>query len=242
MVAGDLAPPARPLLALERAARTFPGNPPVHALSDANFALVAGEMVAVVGRSGSGKSTLMNLLGLLDTATAGRYLVAGHDVSTLAEREVTALRSHFFGFVFQQAYLLASRTARENVELTLVPHGFGKRERRARALEALSEVGLAERAEAFPNTLSGGEAQRVAIARAVVQHPAVLLCDEPTGNLDSATAGQIVALLQRLNHGGMTVVVVTHDLSLARALPRHVTVKDGCLTDRTNVVAATVPC
>src|SRR5712691_1595238 len=177
------------------AAVTYPGPVPVRALRPVSLSFAAGEMVAVAGRSGSGKSTLLNVLGLLDRPTAGRYLVRGVDTSLLSESGLTALRGREFGFVFQSFHLLADRTAAENAELGLVYRGMGALERRAAACQALDRVGLGHRLSAMPGTLSGGEQQRVAIARALAQQPRVLLCDEPTGNLDRKNAELVTNLL-----------------------------------------------
>jgi putative ABC transport system ATP-binding protein len=223
--------PASVLLQLHGVNRRFDGQPPVRALEDIHFAVAAGDMIAVLGRSGSGKSTLMNIIGLLDTPSSGEYLVDDVNIEKMGERARTSLRAHYFGFVFQNAHLLSRRSAAENVELALLPHGLKKANRRAVALRVLDQVGLAHRAGAFPNTLSGGEAQRVAIARAVAQGPRVLLCDEPTGNLDSQTAHEILELLRTLNAGGMTLIVVTHDQRTADAMSRHVRIVDGRLTE-----------
>lgn len=218
------------LLALERVARAFPGLPPVEALRDATFALAESEVVGIVGRSGSGKSTLMNVIGLLDRFTDGTYAIEGSSAANLSERDQTRLRSTFFGFVFQQAFLLASLTAQENVELALRPRRLAGSTRVALAAEALERVGLAHRRFAFPANLSGGEAQRVAIARAIAQQPRVLLCDEPTGNLDEHTTEEIVQLLTSAAGTSAAVIMVTHDLVIARNLPRVLTVRDGIVT------------
>lgn len=222
---------ARHVLTLRGISRHFPGNPPLVALDQVDLVVQARDMIAVVGRSGSGKSTLMNIIGLLDKPSSGEYMVDDLDTARLDEAARTSLRAHYFGFVFQDAHLLDRRTARENVELALVPHGLRPPERREIALRVLASVGLANRSEAFPNTLSGGEAQRVAIARALAQEPRVLLCDEPTGNLDSATAEEVIELLHSLNAAGMTLIVVTHDQRTADAMTRHVKIADGRLIE-----------
>jgi putative ABC transport system ATP-binding protein len=221
----------RGLLSLNRVARTFAGSPPIEALREATFSVADGEVVGIVGRSGSGKSTLMNVIGLLDRLTGGTYEIGGRPAAGLSEREQTRLRSTFFGFVFQQPFLLATLTVQENVELALRPRRLSKRDRSALAAEALERVGLAHRRFAFPATLSGGEAQRVAIARAIAQQPRVLLCDEPTGNLDEHTTEEIVQLLVSAAGTSAAVIMVTHDLVIARTLPRVLTVRDGIVSD-----------
>jgi len=222
-----------PVLQLDGVQRHYPGSPPVRALCEATFAVQPGELVAVVGRSGSGKSTLLNVLGLLDNPTGGLYRVGGRDVRRLADHARTELRSAFFGFVFQQAFLLPARSAQENVELPLVPARVGPRERRMRAWEMLERVGLGNRRRFLPTTLSGGECQRVALARALVHHPSVLLCDEPTGNLDSRTSDEIVDLLMgTCDSSGMTLMMVTHDLDIAARFRRVLTVSDGYVSGR----------
>jgi putative ABC transport system ATP-binding protein len=220
---------------LTDAAVTYPGPVPVHALRPVSLRFTAGEMVAVAGRSGSGKSTLLNVLGLLDRPTQGRYLVRGVDTSLLSESGMTSLRASEFGFVFQTFHLLAERTAAENAELGLLYRGTGAWQRRAAACDALERVGLANRLTALPGTLSGGERQRVAIARALAQRPRVLLCDEPTGNLDRRNAEIVTGLLAGLAAEGLTVIVVTHDLQIAEAMPRCLDIDDGVVTERESV-------
>ena len=215
------------------AAVTYPGAVPVRALRPVSVSFAAGEMVAVVGRSGSGKSTLLNVLGLLDRPTEGRYLVRGVDTSLLGESGMTSLRAREFGFVFQSFHLLADRTAAENTELGLLYRAMSAWERRAAACEALERVGLGHRLSALPGTLSGGESQRVAIARALAQRPRVLLCDEPTGNLDRRNADVVIGLLAGLAGEGLTIVVVTHDTQIADAMPRCLDIDDGVVTERT---------
>lgn len=222
---------ARELLRLEDVTRTFPTKPPVRALRHVSFSVERGELLGVVGRSGSGKSTLLNVIGLLDRFDAGSYAIAGIDVASLGERAQTDLRARFFGFVFQQAFLLQTHTAQENVELALRPQRLDRAERRRRATEALEHVGLEERRHFLPATLSGGECQRVAIARALATTPDVLLCDEPTGNLDEQTTATVLGLLLEARKLGVTVILVTHDLAIARALPRVLTVRDGVVTE-----------
>ncbi len=203
----------------------------VHAVRGVSLSIDAGEWVAIVGPSGCGKSTLLNLLGAIDTPSGGRVFVEGRDVSSLGDREATRFRLLAVGFVFQRFYLVPALTARENVELPLAEAGVAKQERRKRAAELLAYVGLGERARHRPAQLSGGEQQRVAIARALANRPAILLADEPTGELDARTGAEIIALLSRLNREGTTVVVVTHDEELAGAARRVVHMRDGVIVD-----------
>ena len=217
-----------PVLHLDNVRRTFHiGGEPVEALRGVSLAVARGEWVAVVGPSGCGKSTLLNLLGAVDQASAGRVLVDGVDVGAMRDREATAFRLRHVGFVFQRFYLLPVLTARENVELPMSEAGVGRAERRARARELLSYVGLAGREGHRPAQLSGGEQQRVAIARALANRPALLLADEPTGELDARTGRDVIDLLARLNADGTTLVVVTHDETMARAARRVVHMRDG---------------
>jgi len=203
------------------------GAEPVHALRGVTFGVARGEWVAVVGPSGCGKSTLLHLMGAVDRATGGRVVVDGRDVGTLGDREATAFRLRHVGFVFQRFYLLPTLTARENVELPMAEAGVKGAERRARARELLGYVGLGGREGHRPAQLSGGEQQRVAIARALANGPALLLADEPTGELDARTGAEIIALLGRLHADGTTIVVVTHDDTLARAARRRIHMRDG---------------
>jgi len=199
----------------------------VHALRGIDLELRAGDFVAVVGPSGSGKSTLMNLLGLLDQPTEGRYALAGQDVLRLNPDRRAEVRNQRIGFIFQSFNLLARSTAFENVELPLVYAGVGRRERRRRAEAALASVGLRDRRDHWPSQLSGGEQQRVAIARALVNNPLLILADEPTGAVDSRTSLEILAQLQTLNEAGRTIVIVTHDPTVARHARRVITMRDG---------------
>jgi putative ABC transport system ATP-binding protein len=197
----------------------------VRAVADISFAVEKGQSLAIIGPSGCGKSTLLNVLGCLDRPTGGSYFLEGRNVAELDEDELAALRNRYIGFVFQAFNLLPRMTAMENVELPLL-YGAAK-EARGRALEALSRVGLGDRAHHMPNEMSGGQCQRVAIARALVTRPSFLLCDEPTGALDSRTGKEVLALLHEINAEGTTLIVVTHDLKVARSLTRALQMKDG---------------
>jgi putative ABC transport system ATP-binding protein len=219
---------ANALLALSGIHRTYRvGGEEVHALRGLDLDIQKGEWVAIVGQSGSGKSTLMNVLGCLDTPTAGRYLLNGHDVSSMSDDALADIRNQEIGFVFQTFMLLPRDTALANVELPLVYRGISARERRRLAIEALEKVGLASRMKHKPNELSGGQRQRVAIARALVGNPSLLLADEPTGNLDSATGEEIVKLFSQLHGLGHTIILVTHEPKLAGRCPRAVRLTDG---------------
>jgi putative ABC transport system ATP-binding protein len=202
----------------------------VQALRGVSLTVEAGDYVAIVGTSGSGKSTLMHLLGGLDRPTGGTLLIGGRDVSKLTPNEMAELRNSTIGFVFQSFHLLARTTAQDNVGLPLVYRGIGRRERRERAAAMLERVGLAHRVTHRPNQMSGGEQQRVAIARALVTGPSVLLADEPTGNLDSATGQSVLALLESLNADGVAVVLVTHDRDVAARAHRQIVMKDGLIS------------
>ncbi|MCK6551764.1 ABC transporter ATP-binding protein [Myxococcota bacterium] len=205
------------------------GDIEVPALAGVSLEVREGELVSFMGASGSGKSTLMNIVGCLDRPTSGRYLLNGRDVSGLDRNDLAEVRNHLLGFVFQSFNLLARTSALENVELPLVYAGVPTRERRARAREALIRVGLADRLDHHPKQLSGGQQQRVAIARALVSRPKVILADEPTGNLDSRTSVDVMALLQELNAAGMTIILVTHEPDIAALTSRVVVLKDGLL-------------
>jgi len=203
------------------------GEEIVHALRGVSLAVHEGEHVAIVGPSGCGKSTLLNLLGVIDRPTSGELSIAGQRVDRLSDARATDFRLRRIGFVFQRFYLMQALTARENVELPLAEAGMGGTERRDRALELLDYVGLRKRERHRPSQLSGGEQQRVAIARALANRPALLLADEPTGELDARTGAEMIALFERLNADGTTIVVVTHDEELARAARRVVHMRDG---------------
>lgn len=203
------------------------GEVAVEALRGVSFVVREGELVAIMGPSGSGKTTLLGILGCLDRPTTGSYRLAGQEVSRLDETRRARVRAEHIGFVFQAYNLLPRSTAYRNVELPLVYAGVSARERRGRALEALDEVGLADRAHHLPTQLSGGEQQRVAIARALVVHPSVVLLDEPTGNLDSASAEEVLTILERMNRQGATMVIVTHAAEVAGRASRVIRLADG---------------
>ena len=205
------------------------GDSEVHALSAVTLSIEAGEYVAVMGPSGSGKSTLLNLLGLLDRPNAGHYLLEGRDVTTLTADEQAAVRRSRIGFVFQSFHLVPRLTAAENVALPLMLAGMPAAERATRVAQALKDFGLQSRADHRPEELSGGQRQRVAIARATIMQPAVLLADEPTGNLDRHTGQEVTALLETLNAGGTTLIVVTHDPSMGSRARRRLMMEDGAL-------------
>jgi putative ABC transport system ATP-binding protein len=215
------------VLELEDVTKSYGADPPVVALAGVSFRVERGELLAIVGPSGSGKSTLLHVMGTLDRPSSGAVRVTGFEVADLSDRELAALRATRIGFVFQQFFLAEHATALENVSDGLLYAGAPVAERRERAAEVLTAVGLGDRLAARPNQLSGGERQRVAIARALVGRPAIVLADEPTGNLDSATGAAILALLHELHGSGATIAVITHDRDLAAGLPRQVEMLDG---------------
>ena len=224
-----------PVLELRGVSKTYGAEPPVYALRDVSFAVAAGELVAVVGPSGSGKTTLLHVMGTLERPSSGVVAITGLDAAHLADSELAALRASRIGFVFQQFFLAEHSTALENVADGLLYAGVPVAERRERAAEALRRVGLQARIRFRPSKLSGGERQRVAIARALVGRPAIVLADEPTGNLDSASGEAIFELLVELNADGATILVITHDAGLAERLPRQVSVLDGRIVSDSDV-------
>jgi putative ABC transport system ATP-binding protein len=228
-----------PMVELMAVSKSYPGA--VLALDDVSLLIAGGELVAIVGPSGSGKSTMLHVIGTLDRPSAGTVRIAGHEVGTLSDRGVSALRATTIGFVFQQFHLTAGVPILVNAVDGLLYSGLARRDRERRAAAALDRVGLGNRLDARPHELSGGERQRVAIARAVAGGPPLLLADEPTGNLDSVSGAGVMALLRELNDSGTTVLIITHDRELAAALPRQVHMRDGRVTED-RAVAGTAPC
>ena len=230
--------PSSPVLELEQVTKEYPGSPTVRALLGVSLTVTAGELLAIVGPSGSGKSTLLHIIGTLERPTAGRVRIAGIDAGGLDDRRLAALRARRIGFVFQQFVLAEHQSALDNVADALLYAGVEFAQRRRQAAEALEQVGLGRRARSRPTEMSGGERQRIAIARALVGRPAIVLADEPTGNLDQATGASILELLRELNAQGATILVITHNREIAGQLPRQVEIVDGRIVSDTTAQGA----
>ncbi len=219
---------AKELIRVENLSKIYnPGENEVRALDNVNLTIYEGEYTAIVGQSGSGKSTLMNILGCLDTPTGGSYYLRGRDVSHMKDDELAQIRNAYIGFIFQGFNLISNLTAKENVELPLFYRGVNKKKRSLMASGALKIVGLANRMEHKPDEMSGGQQQRVAIARAIASKPQLILADEPTGNLDSKSSGEIISILEELNKNGRTIVLITHDDEIAKKAKRVIRIGDG---------------
>jgi len=227
-----------PVLAVDDVTKSYPGEPPVQALRGVNLTIGHGELLGIVGPSGSGKTTLLQLMGTLDRPTSGRVRITGLDVATMADEDVAYLRATTIGFIFQQFFLAEHGTVLDNVADGLLYSGIPLNQRRQQAVDALELVGLAERPHVRPTQLSGGQRQRVAIARALVGQPAIVLADEPTGNLDQATGRSILALIDQLHQAGSTIVLITHDHAVAERMPRKVEILDGRVVADTGAAAS----
>jgi putative ABC transport system ATP-binding protein len=226
-----------PIINISNLMKTYKlGGETVHALNNVTLEIEKGEFLAIIGPSGSGKSTLMNMIGCLDRPQSGKYLLDGKDIGKMNDNQLATIRNQKIGFIFQNFNLLTKLTALENVELPLLYSGVATKERRERALEALNKVGLMDRANHLPTQLSGGQQQRVAIARALVGNPAILLADEPTGALDSKTSKEILQVMKELNELGNTIILITHDLAIAKQANRMVSIQDGQLLENGGVL------
>ncbi len=230
-----------PVISMTSVRYDYPGPPPVTALQPLDLTVRGGDYLTIMGPSGSGKSTLLNLIGMLDRPTEGRIEIAGTDMARASDRDRTAVRARLIGFVFQAYHLLPHRTATENVMLAQVYAGVPRRQRTGRARDALSAVGLGHRLDVLPTAMSGGERQRVALARALVNEPALLLCDEPTGNLDSVTTDELLDLFDDLHRQGVTLLIITHNPVVAERATRRITIRDGRLSQQDGHTDETLP-